>query len=107
MAKTAPQSHLITTDETRNIAIDCRGYLDTGELLSGTPTITEVTTTVLTLASKAVSTAELTINGATVAIGEALQLSVAASAIGTYSVKFICSTDASQTVSGFITIIVS
>ena len=107
MAKTAPQIHAITTDETRNIAVDCQGFLDTGELLTGTPTITEVTTALLTLTNKQVSTAELTINGATVAIGEAIQFTAAGSTAGNYSVKFICGTDASQTVSGFVKIIVS
>lgn len=76
-ATLAPETYEIATGETRNVAIDFRGKLDSGELLTGTPTIVEVTTTDLTLSSKAVSTTALTINGETVAIGEAVTFKVA------------------------------
>ena len=47
-------------------------WLDSGELIASV-TISEAVTTALTLSSKAVSTAELTIKGETAAIGTAAQ----------------------------------
>jgi hypothetical protein len=80
----------------RNVAIDFTDKLDTGELLTGTPTITEVTTSDLTLSNKAVSTASLTILGETVAIGKAVQFKVSAGSglLGQYTVRITVSTDA-------------
>lgn len=63
--------------ETRNIAVSFIGKLeDSGELLTGTPTIVEQTSTSLTLSNKAVNTAALTLLGETVAIGKAVQFKV-------------------------------
>jgi len=105
----APQLHEIAIGETRAVAVDCIGKLESNspeELLTGTPTIVEVTTSVLTLASKAVSTAALTINGSTVAIGKAVQFTCApgASAVvgKTYLIKITVGTDSSQTVIGHV-----
>jgi hypothetical protein len=53
------------------------GQLDSGELLTGTPIVEEVTTTDLTIANKAVNTAALTINDKTVAIGKGVTFTVA------------------------------
>lgn len=54
-------------------SIDYTPYLDAGELLTGTPTVNEVTTTDLTFANKAVNIAAVVIKGVTVAIGKAVQ----------------------------------
>ncbi len=108
MPSIAPQLHEVGTDETRAIAVDFQGKLEQNsplELLTGTPTITEVTTSDLVLGSKAVSTAALIINGSTVPTGMAIQLTCDASggtAGKTYTIKVVCGTDASQTVSGFV-----
>ena len=90
-----------SVSEVRNVSVDMRGALDSGELLSGTPTITEVSTTDLTLASKAVSVAPLTINGQTVPTGQAVQFKVSGGTIPsgktskTYAIKVQCATDSS------------
>lgn len=73
---TAPQRHSKGATESRNVSLDLSGKLDTGELLTGVPTVEEVTTTHLTFSNKAVNTTALTINGRTVAIGEAVQFRV-------------------------------
>jgi hypothetical protein len=82
---------------TRNAAFDFgddEGPLDSGELLTGTPTIVEVSTSALTISNKVVSTAELTINGRTVAIGEAVQCSVTGGTAGTtYTIRVTVDTD--------------
>ena len=109
MPSIAPQLHEIGTDETRAIAVDMEGKLDDTtspeEKLTGTPTITEVSTTDLTLGSKAVSTTSLTINGTTVITGRAIQFTCDATSATkgkTYTIKIVCGTDASQTVSGSV-----
>lgn len=109
MPLVAPQLHEIGIEETRAIAVDFQGKLDDTtspvEKLTGTPTITEVGGTDLTLASKVVSTGALTINGATVGIGEAVQFTCAATGATSgklYSITIVCGTDASQTVSGSV-----
>lgn len=105
MPDTAPQIHSVSLDEVRIISVDFRGKLDSGELLSGTPTITEVDTTDLTLTNKAVSTADLVINGALVSTGMAVQFKVDPGAsIGTYKVDILCSTSAGQTLEGRVTV---
>jgi len=102
----APQIQEKTVSEERTIAIDFRGKLDSGELLTGTPIITEVTTSDLTLTSKAVNTAELTINDLTVAIGEAVQCLVTGGLAATrnYVIQVQCGTDSTpaQTVRALI-----
>ena len=81
-ANVAPQRHKVTVGESPNIAIDCQGILETSELISTLTSILEVTTTDLTIDNKAISTAALTINGVTVAIGKALTCRVAGALAG-------------------------
>lgn len=96
MPQVAEQRGTMSAGGTRNVAIDFTDELDSGELLTGTPTIVEVTTSDLTLANKVVSTGSLTILGNTVATGAAVQFSVAAgsSLLGTYRIRITCGTDA-------------
>ena len=83
-----------SVSEVCNVAVDFTDLLDSGELLTGTPTIVEVTTTALTLSDKAVSTAALIINGRTVIIGAALQFKVVGGAAGTeYEIRLTCATN--------------
>lgn len=78
--------------EARNLAVNFQGLLDSGELLTGTPTIVEETTGDLTLSGKKVSTAQLTILDKTVAIGEAVQFHVASGGIAAKRYKFSITT---------------
>lgn len=78
----------------RNIAVDFIDQLDAGEVLTGTPTVTEVTTSDLTLSNKIINTAELTINDRTVAIGKAVQCKVTGgTAYRTYKIKISVGTN--------------
>ena len=80
--------------EVRNVSISFAGLLDSGELLSGTPTIVEVTTTDLTLTNKVISTAILTINDISVPVAEAVQFSVSGGTAGkTYKIRISCATN--------------
>lgn len=60
----------------RNAAVSFKGKLDSGELLTGTPTAVEMATSDLTISNVGVSTKALTINDSTVSIGEAVQFKV-------------------------------
>ena len=72
----APQIQTIVVGETRNVAVSFAAKLDSGELLTGTPTVVEVTSSDLTITNEVVSTGELTILGETVAIGQAVTFTV-------------------------------
>ena len=90
-----PQRACMTDAETRAVKVSFKDDLDTSELLTGTPTLTEITTSDLTLANKAVNTAALTILGGTVAIGQAVQFTVTGGTAGTtYTIQITAGTDA-------------
>lgn len=92
----APQVRTMHTGETRAIAVSFLGKLDSGELLTGTPTVAEETTTDLTLASKALNTAPLTIVDDSVVASQAVQFTVTGGTTGVeYTVKITVGTDAS------------
>lgn len=100
MAGIAPQVHELTTDETRNISVDMSGLLDSGELLTGTPTVTG--SVPLTITNQQKNASALTINGSSVAAGLAVSFTLACSTAGSYTIEVKCGTDASQTVEGYI-----
>lgn len=92
----APQRHVKTVTEERNVALDMRGKLDAGELLTGTPLVEEVTTTDLTLSSKALNTAVISINNSNVPISQAVQFKVEGGIAGTtYTIRVSCGTTSS------------
>jgi len=94
MIHKAPQIHTKTVSEERNIAFAFDDVVDSGELLTGTPTIVEVTTTDLTITNKVVSTAELTIDGIATPTGEAVQCHITGgTADTTYEILITVSTD--------------
>jgi len=104
MTETAPQIHKISVNEVRAIAVSMVKKLDSGETLSSPPTVVEVDTTEMTLSSKAVNTAAISINGATVSIGNAVQFIAECSTPGNYRVRVECDTSGSQTIDGIIRI---
>lgn len=85
------EQHQKSAGETLNVVVDCTDMLVSGETLTGTPT---VTCTGLTLASKAVNSGALTDpDGDTIAIGKAVQFSVAGGTAGTrYEIDVTVST---------------
>ena len=79
--------------DTRNCAVSFAGQLDTSEVLTGTPTVTEQTTTDLTISSVAVNVAALSINSETVAIGGAVQFKVLGMTAAKYTLVVTAATD--------------
>jgi hypothetical protein len=91
----APQTYEIPAGATRNVAVDCRGQLDTNEVITGTPTV-EVSPEGPTIDNVKVSTAALTILGASVPAGEAVQFRVSGLTAGTrYQFTITASTNSS------------
>ncbi len=86
----APQVHVKAPGETRNITIDYAQKLDSGELLTGTPTVTGAPTG-LTIANVAVNTVALTINGQSRVAGQAVGFTAAGGTAGvTYVITAKC-----------------
>ena len=91
-ASTSPEIRFITSGETRNVAVDMTGKLDSGETLTGTPTVT-VSPTGPTLSNKAVNTSTLVINGSSVTAGYAIQFKITGATAGTlYTITCTCGT---------------
>lgn len=90
-----PQVYQIGENEARNFAVDLKSELDSGELLTGTPTVTEETTGDLTIGNKAVNTSTIVINGRSAVAGEAVQFNVSGQQDGTaYRLLISVGTDA-------------
>ncbi len=87
----------ISINDVELVSIQYTDHLDSGESLTGTPTVVEVTTSDLTLANKAVNSATYvdSIVGNTVAIGAAVQFTVTTTTAATYKIRVTVSTDAS------------
>ena len=99
---TAPQIQPASVGSVRNIAVSFAKELDSGELLTGTPTITDANPNSpedLTISNKVISTAVLTINGVTVPVAEAVQCNVSGfiEANFPYTLDIIIGTDATPT----------
>lgn len=108
MRSTARQIHEISTDEVRLVSVDMRGKLDTGETLSGTPTVEADPASGLVLSSKLVNSTAITVNNRAVSTGEAVQFKADATAAmpGEWYVDITCGTDAGQTVAGRIKVLI-
>lgn len=86
------------------------GKLDSGELLTGSPTVAEVTTSDLTLDNEVVNSATLSIDGVSHTAGQAIQFNVAGGTAGTtYTIKITAGSDGSpaQTFITNVTLVVT
>ncbi len=89
----APQTYCVGLSEVCNFAVSFAGKLDSGELLTGTPTSEETSALSGVVTNLKVNTEALTILGETVAIGLAVQGSVSGwSKAGTYKLRVTCGT---------------
>lgn len=91
----------ISAGEVRNVAVDMRGKLDTGETLTGTPTATEETGGITTSAAQ-VNMEAVVVNGRLVPAGQAIQFTADPNedASGSYEVVVSCATSAGQVIDG-------
>ena len=103
----APELREMSASETRTFSVDMKGKLDDGELLTGTPTVTEVSTSDLELTNKQLSTVEMKINRRKVPAGEAIMFTgrvVGATPAPSYEIDLLCSTDGGQVIDGRVTV---
>lgn len=100
MVKKLTEQYVLSVGDTQTIGIDCRAKLTDGELLTGTPTIEEQTTSDLTIAGKAVNSAAVTIKGNEVGIGQAVvcRVSGGTAANSPYSIHVTVNTDDSNVI---------
>lgn len=97
MAKVLAQLPPISVGAIELIAIDFGPWLDSGETLSGTPTVAEQTTTDLTFTGAAVNSSALVILGTSVPAGEAVSVKVSGQKSGvTYRVLVTVDTSAGR-----------
>ncbi|KKN79783.1 hypothetical protein LCGC14_0336380 [marine sediment metagenome] len=94
---TAPERPVYAEGEENLESVSFDGVLDSGELLASVTSVTELTSTDLTISNEAVSTAALIINNVTVITGRAIQFKVVGQlvATGSYTLKLIVVTDSS------------
>lgn len=106
MRSIAREIREITTDEVRVVSVSFQGKLDTGETLTGTPTVTAEAGSGLTLSNKTVNSEAITINSVACAIGEAVQFKVTATSgnAGEWDIDIACGTSDGQTVFGRVTV---
>ena len=113
---TAPQVREINVGEVRNVSVDFTSKLDTGEVLTGTPIVTDLRGE-LTISSQSVNAEAVVINGSSVAIGGAVLFTVAAGSASDafvkrvdqrkYTIEIACVTDGGQTLVGHVILDVS
>jgi len=109
-SNTAPERPPLIVGETRNDRVSFKGNLDAGELLTGTPLVVEVTTTNLTLTSKAINTSTIAVGAdAAVLAGQAVQFTVAGqlAATGKYKIQITVTTDGGQTLVKYVWLLVA
>lgn len=104
---TAEQVYSMTTGEVRGLACHFLDKLGATELLSGTPTVAEQTTSALTIDNQRLNTDAITVLGRACAASQAVLFRVAASgatAGSEYIIKITCGTDATpaQTLVAFV-----
>lgn len=105
MSGKARQLPKVTVGESRNMSVDFFGFLDSGELLVGPPTVLEVDTSDLTIINTVVNTSEIEIGSRTVAIGEGVQFHLTGVVAGVkYEIEITVDTDSTpaQTLKGSV-----
>ena len=92
----ALQKPTIYDGEIRLASVSFVGLLDEDELLSGTPTVSEITTTDLTFENVARNTVAKTINKKSVAVNKAVLFKITGQVKDkTYTIEITCSTNSS------------
>ena len=95
---TAQEQRTKTASEVLDAKVSFAGLLEGTETLSGTPTFSELTTSDLTLSGAAVSTAALTIDDVSVALGKAATVKISGGTAGrSYIISISCGTSAGNT----------
>lgn len=90
-----PQRPVLSQGDIDVCSVDFQDWLDNDETLTGTPTVTEVTTADLTLSNKQVNTVPVYIDGRYVGTGKAVQWKVSGQLSGrTYTIQVTTTSNA-------------
>ena len=93
MTKFLPGLRTVSSDAVEVVAVDESFELDSGETLTGTPTVTEIDTSDLTITNKALNTSSMTINGNTAAVSCAVLFKISGQKAGKlYHIKYTVAT---------------
>ena len=93
----APELPRKSPGDTAAAAVNFVQQLRSGELLSGTPTVAEQTSSDLTISNQGLNTTTIDVAGVSAAASQAVVYTVAGGSSGTlYSIKVTVSTDASD-----------
>lgn len=106
MSQTAEQLYVVAQGETLTPALGFIDQLRSGELLTGTPTVAEVTSSDLTISNVGLNSGTITVDGVSHAANQAVQWSISGqlAATGKYRIRVTVSTDATpaQTLVGYV-----
>lgn len=93
MTKILPGLRTVSSDAVEVVAIDESFELDSGETLTGTPTVTEIDTNDLTITNNALNASSMTINGNTAAANCAVLFRISGQKAGKlYNIKYTVNT---------------
>ena len=82
--------------DTSAVAMDFNPLLRSGEVLTGTPTVSEVTSTDLTIANVGLNSSTISVNGSDCAANTCVQCTVAGGSANTkYKIRITAGTDSS------------
>ena len=88
--------------DNRVYTFDCRELLADGETVTGTPTVTHTTehaTSTLTIGTPAVNTTSVTVDGATIGVGQAVQVRISGgTSMADHTLECTIATSGSNTV---------
>ncbi len=84
MSITAPQIQTKHPDEDVAVTCNFQHLLDTGETLVGTPTVTEETSSGITVGASVVTPTDMSINNSTVSAGLAAQVRISGGTAGAW-----------------------
>lgn len=101
---TAPQQPITAVGDIESGAIGFIDQLESGETLTGSPTITEQTTDDLTISGVAVNSSTLTIDGVSHTAGQAVQFAVSGMLLThtPYTLKVVVTTSSGRTKNRYI-----
>lgn len=106
MTQQATQRPCFVEGEEPTPAVGFVDQLRSGELLTGTPTVTELSTSDLTISNEGLNGSEIEVDGETHSASQAVQFKITGqlAATGSYRLRVDVDTDASpaQKLSGFI-----
>lgn len=95
MAVELKQRGLLSASDVEVVSIDYQDWLDSSEVLTGTPTVVEPTTSGLAIASISINASALTILDRSVSTGQAVQFKVSGQSANTeYRVRVTAATNA-------------